>query len=405
MAVFEYHAIARSGKKVKGIVDADSPIAARRKLREQELFPTAVSASGGTAAAKDKVSAGDIRRVSVRDLGMMTRQLSVLLHAGMPLVEAMTALLEQTPRRRLREAVFDVRDRVLEGVTLADGLSAHPRIFSPLYVNMVRAGESSGALEQVLFRLADILERQAKLRSKVLATLAYPCFMMLFAVGIISFLMVVIVPRITSLLERRQQELPRLTEVLIATSDFIGNWWYLLIGGVVGTFTLWRYWLSRPAGRLRWDRFILSIPLVGELQLKLICGRLARTLGTMLESGLTMMTALDVVNSVLQNRHIEEVMQDVKAGVRRGRDLAVPLKEAGVFPPMLVQMAELGQRSGELESSLIKVADIYDEDVQLTIDALVSLLEPMIIVFMGVFVGLLVLAILLPILNMSAAVG
>lgn len=406
MAVFEYQAIAReSGKKVKGLIDADSAAAARRKLREQSLFPTKIGESFGQAAAgKAEDQSIDISRVTTRDLSLATRQLAVLLNAGMPLVEALGALLEQTSRAKLRKAMFDVRDRVREGVSLADGLSGHPRIFGTLYVNMVRAGEASGALEKVLYRLADILEHQARMRAKVLSTLAYPTFMALFAVAIITFLMVVIVPRITALFQRQDQVLPKLTQIMIGTSHFVGSYWYFLVGLVVGAFLLWRWYISKPAGRLRWDRFVLSLPLLGQLRLKLICGRFSRTLGTMLESGLTVMKSLEVVNSVIQNAHIELAMENVKAGVRRGRDLAAPMKEAAVFPPMLIHMVELGQRSGEIESMLLKVADTYDEDVQITVDALVSLLEPIIIIVMGIFVGLLVLSILLPILNMSTSI-
>ncbi len=407
MAVYEYQAIDRaSKKKVKGVIDADSPAAARRKLREQALSPTELNESfGGGAGGGESSRSVDISRVSVRDLGMMTRQLAVLLNAGMPLVEAMTALLDQTSKAKLRKSLFDVRDRVREGVTLADAMEAHPRIFNLLFVNMVRAGESSGALESVLYRLADILEHQAKMRAKVLSTLAYPAFMALFAVSIISFLVVVIVPRITRLFERQEQELPRLTEMLIGTTDFIRSYWYLMIGGVLLGFWLWRMWVGRTEGRLAWDRFKLQIPLLGGLHLKLICGRFSRTLGTMLVSGLTMMRALDVVTTVLQNAYVEKAMDDVTAGVRRGKDLAVPLKQTGIFPSLMIHMVELGQRSGELEKMLLKVADTYDDDVQVTVDALVSLLEPAIIIVMGLFVGLLVLSILLPILNMSTNIG
>lgn len=406
MAVFEYHAIARgTGKKVRGMIDADSPASARRKLREQSLVPTRVNESRGDKAAAKQESSFDIGRVRVRDLAFATRQLAVLLNAGMPLVEAMSALIDQTPRPKLRKALFAVRDRVREGRPLADGMNDHPRIFPPLYVNMVRAGEASGALEQVLFRLADILEHQARMRAKVLSTLAYPVFMALFAVGIIVFMMVVIVPRITALFEKQDQDLPRITDILIVTSDFVGAYWWLLSGMVVGGFILWRWWISRPEGRLKWDAFVLRVPLIGQLRLKLICGRFARTLGTMLESGLTMMKSLDVVSTVLQNRYIEGALDDIKAGVRRGRDLAAPMKDSGVFPPMLIHMVELGERSGEIEGMLLKAADTYDEDVQVTVDGLVSLLEPIIILVMGIFVGLLVLAILLPILQMSTNVG
>jgi len=411
MAVYEYKAFSRAGKKVKGIIDADSPVSARRKLREQELLPASIEESfgkqalvatkqGGQKAGRESLSG----RVSTRDLSMMTRQLGVLLHAGMPLVEALTSLMEQTQRPVLRKTILDVRDRVTEGAKLADGLGAHPRIFNALYINMVYAGESSGSLEAILFRLADTLEHQARVRNKVLSTLAYPMFMLVFAVGIIMFLVLVIVPKITELLTSQGQDLPALTQALINTTDFIWAWWHALIVGTLGVFFLWRYWLSRPQGRLKWDRSKLRVPVIGRLQQKLVSARFARTLGTMLQSGLTMMRALDVVSTVLQNKYVEKALEDVKAGVRRGRGLAEPMGDTGAFPPMLLSMIELGQRSGEMEDMLIRVADTYDEDVQLTIDALVSLLEPLIIIVMGIFVGLLVLSILLPILEMSSGV-
>lgn len=408
MAVFEYKAIDKNGKNARGVIDADSPVAARRKLREQNLHPvqvtessskTVIASSGSNDANAPKK--GGFGRVGVRDIALTTRQFAVLLHAGMPLVESLNALIDQTPRPRLKRAIFDIRDRVNSGTTLGDAMAMHPKIFSNLYVNMVRAGETSGSLEAVLFRLADILEHNAKTRAKIMSTLAYPIFMALFAVGVISFLMLVIVPRITLIFQKQKAELPGITKFMIGMSNFIGNYWFVILGVAFGGFFLWRLWISRPAGRLRWDRMRLRFPLYGQLQLKLISARFARTLGTMLESGLTMMRALDVVTSVLGNKHIEEAMGEVRAGVRRGKDLALPLKEAGIFPPMLINMIELGQRSGEIEGMLIKVADTYDDDVRLTVEALVGLMEPLIIICMGLFVGFLVLAILLPILNMS----
>jgi len=405
MAVFEYKALADSGRSVKGIIDADSPVAARRKLREQNLYPTKLKESFGTKAEKKEESGFQFTGVSTRDLVLLTRQLAVLLRAGMPLVESLGSLVEQTPNAKLRKAVFDIKDRVSEGKPLADGLSAHHKIFSSLYINMVRAGEASGTLEKVLFRLVEILDHQAKLKAKITSTLAYPIFMMLFALGIISFLTLVVVPKITELFEKRDIELPQLTQMLIATTDFIQNYWYALIIGVLVLFAGWRTWISTKRGRRQWDYFRLKVPIVGQLHLKLVCGRFSRILGTMLESGLTMMKALEVVNTVLQNSHIEDKMEDVKAGVRRGRGLAVPLKEMGLIPPMLTNMIDLGQRSGELDDMLRQVADTYDNDVEVTIDALVSLLEPIIIIIMGLFVGVLVMSILLPILEMSSGIG
>ena len=408
MAVFEYKALAESGKKVKGIIDADTAAAARRKLRDQKLYPTDVKESFGKDSGAETQSTPKKGRgyggVSTRDLTLMTRQMAVLLRAGMPLAEALKALIDQTSNARLQKTVYAIREQVIEGGRLADGMAAHPRIFSPLYINMVRAGESSGTLEQVLFRLDDILDHQAKLKAKIVSTMAYPAFMAVFAVAIIGFLSLVVMPKITDLFTKRDQDLPKLTEYLMATTDFIMTYWYLLAGGVLLVYILWKTWVSIPKGRKAWDHLLLRLPLFGPLRRKLICGRFARILGTMLESGLTMMNALDVVVTIIGNKHIEESMDGIMASVRRGRGLSAPMKESGEFPAMFIHMVELGQRSGELESMLKQTADTYDDDVEVTIDALVSLLEPVIIIVMGLFVGVLVMSILMPILDMSSSI-
>ena len=411
MAIYDYKAITKAGKTTKGVIDADSPAVARRKLREQDLFPTDMTEVAGvkTAAAVavadrpalDEPKGFVFGRVPTRDLALMTRQFGVLLKAGMPLVEALTALLEMTPRPRLKKAIYDVRDKVKSGSTLADALARHPRIFSQLYSNMVRAGEAGGALEQVLQRLADIEEHQAKLKGQIKSAIAYPAFMGVVALGIVTFLMLVIVPRITQIFEKQKQELPTITKVMVTFSHVVGHYWWLIICIIGVLFFLWRLWVRTERGRMKWDRIKLKLPVYGSLLIKLISARFARTLGTMLESGLTMMNSLDVVKTVIGNKPIEESMADVKAGVRRGRDLAQPLRDTGFFPPMLIHMIELGQRSGQIEDMLLRVAETYDDDVRLATEAMVGLLEPIIIIFMGVVVGFLVLAILLPILSMS----
>lgn len=411
MAIYDYKAITKAGKTTKGVIDADSPAVARRKLREQDLFPTDMTEVAGvktaaTVAVADRPALDEPKgfvfgRVPTRDLALMTRQFGVLLKAGMPLVEALTALLEMTPRPRLKKAIYDVRDKVKSGSTLADALARHPRIFSQLYSNMVRAGEAGGALEQVLQRLADIEEHQAKLKGQIKSAIAYPAFMGVVALGIVTFLMLVIVPRITQIFEKQKQELPTITKVMVTFSHVVGHYWWLIICIIGVLFFLWRLWVRTERGRMKWDRIKLKLPVYGSLLIKLISARFARTLGTMLESGLTMMNSLDVVKTVIGNKPIEESMADVKAGVRRGRDLAQPLRDTGFFPPMLIHMIELGQRSGQIEDMLLRVAETYDDDVRLATEAMVGLLEPIIIIFMGVVVGFLVLAILLPILSMS----
>lgn len=405
MAVFEYRAVARAtGRNQKGMIDADGPVQARQKLRDQGLFPTSIKERSDAVSADAK--GGERRlfgggRLSTRDIALVTRQMATLMRAGMPVVGSLDALIEQTSKQRLRAAIYDIRDRVNSGTSLGDAMAAHPRVFSNLYVNMVRAGEASGTLEDVLLRLADILEHQSKLKAQVLSSLAYPAFMFVFAIAVIVFLMTVIVPKIIKIFLKQEIELPLATKILIRTSNVISHWWWLILAVLGLIYLLWRLWLSRERGRRTWDRWKLRFPLYGPLHLKLVSARFARTLGTMLQSGLTMLPALEVVKSVLENAHVQSSMDDIKASVRRGRELSQPLRETGLFPPMLLHMVELGQRSGEIEDMMVHVADTYDDDVRLTIDAAVGLLEPIIIVIMGLFVGFLVLAILLPILQMS----
>ncbi len=411
MAVYEYKAIMKaSGKPSKGVIDAESPAQARQKLRDQDLYPTHLTENANGAKAK-AAGRGQERgaapgrllgRISTRDLAMMTRQLAVLLRAGMPLVAALAALLEQTSKPRLKTALYDIRDRINSGGALGDAMAEHPKVFSELFTNMVRAGEVSGTLEEVLVRLADMLEQQAKIKSQILASLAYPVFMGFFAVAVVVFLMMVIVPRITKIFMKQEAELPWLTKALIAGSDFLGSYWYIIVAVIFGVLGIWRTWIGSEKGRRTWDRIKLKFPLYGNLHRKLVCARFARTMGTMLKSGLTMLPAIDVVTNVLGNAHLVQKMDDVKAGVRRGRDLATPMRETGFFPSLMIQMVDLGQKSGEIEDMMLRVSETYDEDVRLTIGALVSLLEPIIIIFMGIFVGLLVTAILLPILQMSS---
>ncbi|HOD51412.1 MAG TPA: type II secretion system inner membrane protein GspF [Candidatus Hydrogenedentes bacterium] len=402
MAVFDYEAIAESGKSVRGVIDADSPAAARRKLREQELFPTSVRESTEKTVVTTDVVAGSFSRIKGRDVALMTRQLAVLVEAGMSLVEALSALLDQTSNPRLKKVIFEVRDRVNEGMTLADAMSQHPRVFNLLYTNMVRAGEASGALEAVLMRLAELLERNVRLRARVVSALAYPVLMAFVSVGVIVFLMMVVVPQIVGTFARQKVELPGITKALLFTCDIVYGWWWAMLLMLAAGYFTWRGWVKRPEGRLQWDRFKIWVPYVGDLYLKVVCGRFSRTLGSMLESGLTMLNALEVVKTVLQNRQAEQIMDDVKTQVRRGRNLSEPLRDSGMFPPMLVHMVELGQRSGELPAMLLKTADTYDEEVNMAVDALVSLLEPVIILVMGLFVGFLVIAMLLPILTISS---
>ena len=405
MAVFEYQALSARGRGVTGIIEADSPAAARRRLREQGLHPVSVgeSVAAGIAARQVRLRTL-IRRSAAQEVNLVTRQLAVLLEAGMPIVDALSAVLEQVDTPRLERVIHEVRDNVKQGATLGDALAAHPKEFSDLYVNMVRAGESSGALETVLFRLAEYLENQMRVASRIKSALAYPAIMCTFGLVTISFLMGFVVPKISEVFDSFGKALPTVTRVLISTCNLMRSyWWAGLIGLIAVAWGLNRY-VKTSAGRRRWDWLQLNVPVFGDLSRKLAMSRFSRTLGTLIEGGLPMMPALDIVKRIVQNGILEDAVDEARKAVRRGQDLATPLKESGLFPPMLVHMVALGERSGQLEKMLLRVADAYEEEIQTKVDTLMTLLEPVIVVVMGLFVAFLVLAILLPIFDISQGI-
>jgi general secretion pathway protein F len=345
------------------------------------------------------------RRSAAEEVSLITRQLAVLLEAGMPIVDALSAVLEQIDAPRLDRVIHEVRDSVRQGATLGDALSAHPTEFTGLYVNMIRAGESSGALESVLFRLADYTENQIRVAKRIKSALVYPVVMCVFGLGIVTFLMGFVIPKISQVFLSFGKELPGITTFLIKTCNLIRDYWWVGIIVMVALVLGLRQYAKTPSGQRRWDRLRLNAPVFGDLSRKLSVSRFARTLGTLVQGGLPMMAALDIVKRVVQNVVVEDAVDEARKAVRRGQDLATPLKESGLFSPMLVHMVALGERSGQLEKMLLRVADASEEEAQTRVDTLMTLLEPVIIIVMGLFVAVLVVAILLPILDMSQGLG
>ncbi len=403
MAVFEYVAFDTSGRQQQGVVDAGSPQAARRKLRDLNLMPTEVlETREALASPKKEVRLGRLFKGSLRaELVLTTRQLSVLLEAGMPLVDSLTAILDQVDDPRLLKVIFDVRDRISEGSTFANALAAHPKVFTPLYANMVKAGETSGALQPILARLADFMEKQARLQKRITSSLAYPIVMALMGVGVVVFLMTVVIPRVAQIFEDLDRTLPTVTVVLIGLCGFVKGYWWLILLAIVAFVAGFRAYIRTPNGGLRWDGLKLRMPIIGDLVKKICVSRFARTLGTLGESGLPMMLSLDIVKNVVSNKVLEKAIEEAQVRIRKGSDIATPLRKNKVFPPIVIHMIALGERSGQLDKMLTKVADNYDEEVETSITGLVSLLEPIMIVSMGVVVGFLVFAILMPIFELS----
>jgi general secretion pathway protein F len=408
MPVFEYKALSAAGKSLTGLREADSPRTLRSLLRREGVYLTEVvgeKAQKQAASREVNVKRWITSRISAQELAVATRQLAVLVHAGIPLVEAMTALVDQVDHERLKRVLGDVKQRVNEGAALADAMAAHPRVFSTLYVNMIRAGEHSGALEAVLKRLAEFTESQARLRSKILATMVYPIAMVCIGSVVMGILFTVVIPKITRILAETNAVLPWYTQVTIGVSSFIaGYWWAILAAAALGIWGFVR-WKATGAGRERWDRFRLRAPIFGSVSRQIAVGRFARTLSTLLRSGVPLLTALDIVKNVMGNTRLAKVVDEARDAIREGESIAAPLKRSGEFPPLVHHMVAVGERSGALEEMLGTVADTYESQVEATINALTSLLEPLMIVTMGVVVAFIVFSVLMPILQINNLAG
>lgn len=407
MAVFAWRGITASGKEVKGVRDADNQKALRLLLRKDGVLVTEMleESLAREKAARNIDFARFFQRVGVLDVALMTRQLATLLKSGVPLVESMSALTDQIDKPDLKNALTQTRDKVNEGTSLADALGAHPDIFNKLYVNMVSAGEASGTLEVVLARLADFMENQARLRSKVSGALAYPAFMLLMGVATVSLMMVVVVPKVTAIFEDFEAALPWYTQLLIWVSWIFSTfWWLFLILLGVGIYAF-RRWHATEQGRLTWDRFMLDAPLFGPLTMMAAVSRFARTLSTLLASGVPLLSAMEITRNVLGNVELMKVIEDARVSIREGESIAEPLKRSGRLPPIVTHMIAVGERSGQLEAMLENVAASYDTQVESRVQMITSLLGPVLIVLLGGAAGSIAFAILMPLMRINEFVA
>ena len=403
MGVYAYKGIDARGKSVKGNRDADSAKALRTVLKRDGILATEIleQAEAAKKGTRDIDFGRLFRRVSQMDVAIATRQLSVLLRSGVPLVEALSALIDQLDQPELKTAFTDTRNQVNEGSNLADALKAHSKIFPTLYVNMVAAGEASGTLEEVLGRLAEFLDDQTRLQSKVRGALAYPVVMGVVVVLILFLMMSVVVPKVTAIFENFNQTLPWYTSLLIWVSDIFSNYWWLIAALMGGGVYWFRRWKATEEGRKKWDLFTLEVPLLGPLLIMVAVSRFARTLATLLASGVPVLTAMDITRNVLGNTELMRVVEDARASVREGEGIAKPLRQAGRFPPIVTHMIAVGERTGQLEEMLVHVADAYDQQVEVRVGVVTSILEPLLIVVMGAIVGGIAFAILMPLLQLN----
>ncbi len=407
MPVFAYKGVTATGRSTKGWLDADSARLARTKLRHDGIFLTDLSESGDAAESSDawlRLQLPWFRRVPAMELSIFTRQAATLISAGIPLVEGLAALTEQTAHPRLKSVLGRVRDSVNEGSTLADAL-AQSGTFPNLYVSMVRAGEAGGALEQVLERLADYLENQVRIRNKVTSLLIYPAVMMGFAMIVVGVLVTVVLPQITELLTSLNQTLPFDTRWIIGLSHFARDWWWALglalAGLAVGIHALVR----TERGRNGFDRMLLSLPVLGRVVRLLAIARFTRTLSTLLAGGLPIVPALGTARDVADNTVLGRAIDSARESITEGATIAAPLRASGEFPPMVTHMIAVGERSGQLESMLAKVADAYDEQVETTASRLTALLEPLLILLMVAIVLVIIMAVLATLLQVTSSMN
>jgi general secretion pathway protein F len=402
--LYQYQGIRRDdGKSVRGTRDADNEKALRAALRREGILLSAI-AEKGTAADRRSVDFKKIlfKRVNKADVELATRQLATLTRSGISLVESLTAIIDQSDKPDLKTALIDIRDQVNQGMSLADAFGRHPKYFDTLYCNMVNAGEQSGTLEQVLGRLADFMSAQNRLRSKVMSAMAYPAVMAVMGVIIISVMMVVVVPKMTSIFQTFGKEmLPLPTRMLIGTSDFMRSFWWLVLALLVIAVVGFRKWKRTPKGEFKWHRFVLWAPLFGKLSMMVAVSRFSKTLSTLLSSGVPLLTAMDITKGVLGNAVLQQVIVEASSSIREGESIAEPLKASGRFPPLVTHMIAVGERSGQLEEMLENVATSYDAQVETRVATLTSLLEPLMIVVMGLGAGSIAVAILMPLMKMS----
>ena len=401
MALYEYKALGSDGKISKGLIEADSQKTARLKLKKQNLMVTEIieknllKKSGG---ANLSFFSG---RVSQEDIATMTRQLASLIKANIPLVDALNALVEQLDSVGLKTVVSQVRESVNEGSSLAKALANHPKVFDNIFINMVEAGESSGTLGLVLLRLADLKEAQARLKRKIVGGMTYPAVMFFVAIAVLFGIFTFVIPKLQQIFVSMNKALPLSTEILIAMSAFIVAWWPALIVGFAVMIGMFLRYINTKGGRDKWDRFKLSAPVFGKITRMIGVNRFASTMSTLLGSGVPILTAMSIAKNLVENVHLARAIETARSNITEGQSIADPLKRSGEFPPLVIHMISIGEKTGELPTMLKNVSDSYEEQVTTAIDGMTALLEPVMIIFMGGTVGFIVISVIMPLMEMS----
>ena len=402
MSTFKYSARDGTGRVVAGAIDASSEVAVVAKLQEMGFYVTSLEEETPRLGLRGTLQR--LRGVSLRDLTILFRQFSTMVSSGLSMLRTLSVLEIQTENPRLRQVVMDLRTDVQEGKSLSEATTRHPKTFSTLVVSMVRAGEIGGVLDEILQRVATFLEKDLALRQKVRSAVTYPIAILIFAVGIIFFLVFFILPQFIGFFEDLDVALPAPTRLLIWFTRTTTKYWYVIFGLIaVALYSIRRY-IATPSGRMRFDRFKLRVPILGPLVHKVTVSRFSRTLATLISSGVPIMQALEVVAGAVDNKVVTKAVEEVRTSIREGESIALPLQASGIFPPMVVQMTAVGEETGQLDGMLTKVADFYDAEVETTLAQLTSILEPILILFLGFVVGFIVLSFYLPLYTLITGI-
>ena len=426
MAHFQYLALDAKGEQTTGSIEAGSEADAITQIRAQGLYPTQVVEQGkGTlnaASTKGKSSVGKkgkgkakAKKISggkVKPKVMMifTRQLATLIDSGLPLLKGLNVLAKQEPNPVLKNTITSIADSVQSGSTFSESLAQHPKLFNKLYVNMVKAGELGGVLEVVLTRLAEYMEKANKLKNKIVSAMVYPFIVMFIAVAILVFLMVVVVPQFKKMFEDMDQTLPPISEFVFNFSDaLMANFIFMpvvvwLVLGFMLLVFLFNQWAGTVSGREAVDGFKLKMPLLGDLQRKSAISRFSRTLGTLVTSGVPILQALNITSDTAGNVVVSKAINNIHGAVKEGESIVTPMSASKVFPPMVISMVDVGEETGKLPDMLLKVADVYDDEVDNAVSALTSIIEPLMIIILAVIVGTIVVAMFLPLIKMMNSV-
>jgi general secretion pathway protein F len=396
VAIYSYEALDQDGNRVNGIVDADSDETARAKLRDSGLYPIEVREGADLPAAAWLLS-----RIGTKEVAGFTRQLATLVSAGFPIVDALSTLSEQTASIRFKRLIMALRDRVREGKSLSDAIRDYPDVFPGMFPHMVRAGEKSGKLDTILLQLSTYLDSRVRFQARVVTAVAYPVVMLAMAVAVVIFLLAYVIPPLVETFRKEDMDLPLVTSALIFFTDVLRSYGWAVAAALVLAWIGLRSWLATESGEEFYDGFRLRVFAFGPLYRQILIARFIRTLGVLLKADVPILSSLEISKNVVQNVIVARALEQAKVAISQGSSIARPLKASGIFPPMVIDMIHAGQKSGKLDTLLLKLADDYELEIETALSLFTSILEPVIILCMGLVVGFIVLAIVLPMMEIN----